>query len=98
MQQKILANLHTAAVGGHSGILVTYQRVKQLFSWPGLRKDVQEFVQHCDICQRAKSEHVKYPGLLQPLEVPSQSWQVITMDFIEGLPRSASFDCTGYCG
>ncbi|BAS91692.1 Os04g0682600, partial [Oryza sativa Japonica Group] len=36
---------------------------------------------------------VKYPGLLQPLEVPSQSWQVITMDFIEGLPRSASFDC-----
>ncbi|XP_066166261.1 uncharacterized protein [Oryza sativa Japonica Group] len=93
LQQKILANLHTAAVGGHSGILVTYQRVKQLFSWPGLRKDVQEFVQHCDIFQRAKSGHVKYPGLLQPLEVPSQSWQVITMDFIEGLPRSASFDC-----
>lgn len=93
LQQKILANLHTAAVGGHSGILVTYQRVKQLFSWPGMRKDVQEFVQHCDICQRAKSEHVKYPGLLQPLEVPSQSWQVITMDFIEGLPKSASFDC-----
>jgi hypothetical protein len=32
VQQKILANLHTAAVGGHSGIHVTYQRVKQLFA------------------------------------------------------------------
>lgn len=30
LQQQVLANLHTAALGGHSGIQVTYQRVKQL--------------------------------------------------------------------
>lgn len=93
VQQKILANLHTAAIGGHSGIQVTYQRIKQLFAWPGLRADVVRFVQSCDICQRAKSEHVRYPGFLQPLPVPDQYWQVVSLDFIEGLPRSASFNC-----
>lgn len=51
LQQQVLANLHTAALGGHSGIQVTYQRVKQLFAWPGLRQTVQDFVQSCAVCQ-----------------------------------------------
>jgi hypothetical protein len=41
-----------------------YQRVKKLFSWPNLKQTVQDFVQHCDVCQRAKAEHTKLPGLL----------------------------------
>lgn len=93
VQQKIIANLHTAAIGGHSVINVTYQRIKQLFAWPRLRATVTEFVSACSVCQQAKSEHVKYPGLLQTLPVPEHSWQMVSLDFIEGLPRSASFNC-----
>ncbi|XP_066354680.1 uncharacterized protein [Miscanthus floridulus] len=43
--------------------------------------------------QRAKPDHAKYPGLLSPLPVPAESWQVISMDFIEGLPRSGAANC-----
>ena len=93
MQLAIISTLHNTAVGGHSVGFVTYQKVKQLFTWKSMKKMVTEFVAQCQICQQAKSERVKYPGLLQPLPVPKFAWQVVTTDFIEGLPKSHSYDC-----
>lgn len=57
-----------------------------------MKSVVAKFVQECEICQHAKVEHIKQPGLLQPLDVPNQAWQVVYMDFIEGLPKSPKFD------
>ncbi|KAH9699109.1 hypothetical protein KPL71_024219 [Citrus sinensis] len=43
----------------------------------------------CDNCQRNKHENVLSPGLLQPLPIPEHNWTDISMDFIEGLPKSS---------
>jgi transposase InsO family protein len=93
MHQKILHALHASATGGHSGFHANYHRVKHSFCWPSMKKHIQQFVAKCIVCQQAKSERVAYPGLLEPLKTPSGSWQVITMDFITGLPKSSGFDC-----
>lgn len=53
-----------------------------------MKQDVYKWVKHCEVCQINKGENVKYPGLLQPLPLPVSIWSHITMDFIEGLPRS----------
>jgi len=53
-----------------------------------MKQMVTAFVQHCQICQQAKTERIKSPGLLQPLPVPSQAWEIVCLDFIEGLPTS----------
>lgn len=45
-----------------------------------------------DICQRVKEENVSTTGFLQPLPISERNWTEITMDFIEGLPRSHRYE------
>ena len=66
----------------------TYQRVSAILYWKGLWKTVREWVRQCVICQQNKLEHIAYPGLLQPLPVPQSIFTDISMDFIEGMPKS----------
>lgn len=84
--------LHDSGLGGHCGIAGTYNKIKSLFAWPSLKKDVKQYVSQCQVCQKAKPEHSKAAGFLQPLPIPDQAWQIISMDFIEGLPKSKRFD------
>lgn len=44
LRTKLISALHSSAIGGHSGGKATYQRLKHLFHWTGLRRDVEEFV------------------------------------------------------
>lgn len=57
-----------------------------------MTKFVHEYVDTCDICARTKSFPKKPIGLLQPNDVPQGPWQIITSDFIVGLPKSDGFD------
>jgi hypothetical protein len=85
---KICSSLHSSPIGGHSGITATYHRVKRIFHWHQLRKLVEAFVSECPVYQRSKSQHCHYPGLLEPLPIPDIAWTFISMDFVEGLPKS----------
>jgi hypothetical protein len=55
-----------------------------------MKNSIKDYVASCSICQQSKSDRSKYPGLLQPLLVPDQAWDVISMEFVEGLPRYAN--------
>jgi hypothetical protein len=88
---KLISTFHASTLGGHSGIQATYQRLKKLFFWQGMKQVVEFFVKQCDVCQKAKHELCKYPGLLHPLPIPQQSWSDISLDFIEGLPNSNGY-------
>jgi hypothetical protein len=93
LQQQNFQALHPSVVGGHSGFPVTYRRMKQLFAWSEMKIDTLSLVKACTVCQQAKPNRSKYPGLLSPLPIPDGAWQTISLDFIEGLPRSGSANC-----
>jgi hypothetical protein len=74
LQNKLIDALHDSMVGGHSGVPVTYRRLKQYFAWKGMNAVVHDYVQSCMICQQAKLEKIKSPRLLQSLPIPTKSW------------------------
>jgi len=91
LQTKLIATFHSSAIRGHSGVLATYNRLTRHFYWKGMKKDVDSYVQQCSVCQQAKHNHSHPAGLLQPLPIPDGVWQDLSMDFIEGLPKSEGY-------
>ena len=53
-----------------------------------MKRDVIRFVEKCLTCQQIKAEHQRPTGTLQPLEIPEQKLEQVTMDFVSGLPRT----------
>lgn len=90
LRNKILEWLHGLGIGGHSGRDATMQRMKALFYWKGLSKDILAFIRSCGVCQTCKYDNSASPGLIQPLPIPESIWTDISMDFIDGLPLSFS--------
>lgn len=90
IRSKILESFHASSISGHSGMRATYHRIKKLFYWLRLKKNVELFVAECPVCQVTKSKHTHILGLLNPLEISDMAWTHISIDFIEGLPKSDS--------
>ncbi|KAJ9555024.1 hypothetical protein OSB04_009638 [Centaurea solstitialis] len=90
--QKLFKEFHATPVGGHTGESRTYQRMASELFWVGMRKDISKMVSECEICQRNKVLSGSPAGLLQPLALPTMVWSDITMDFIEGLPKSGGWN------
>lgn len=88
----LIGEFHTTPIVGHSGETKTYQRLAAELYWIGMHKDVTRFVQECTICQQNKYLATTPAGLLQPIPLPAQVWEEVTLDFIEGLPRSEGWD------
>jgi len=58
------------------------------FFWPNMKNEVAEFLARCLECQQVKVEHQHPFRLLQPLPIPEWKWEIISIDFITGLPKN----------
>src|SRR3954470_22135794 len=58
-----------------------------------MNNDIRDYVKSCDLCQYIKASQQVPAGLLQPLPIPKQPWDQVSMDFIVQLPTTkAGFD------
>ncbi|GJP43304.1 hypothetical protein CLOM_g2785 [Closterium sp. NIES-68] len=88
LRQLLLEEYHDVLYAGHFGSNKTLTGIAKHYYWPRMADDIQKFVTSCTTCQRMKSSKQKKAGLLQPLPVPEQPWQVVSLDFITGLPTT----------
>jgi hypothetical protein len=84
----ILKEMHNVPYVGHPGYQKMVIAVKSHYYWPDMKKEIVEYITRCMECQRVKAEHRHPAGLLQPLPIPEWKWEMVTMDFITGLPRT----------
>ncbi|MCO5604452.1 hypothetical protein L7F22_058618 [Adiantum nelumboides] len=90
LREKVMIECHCPPYTGHRGIATPMEGIERYFYWPRLKKDVEEFVRSCLVCQKVKFDRHKARGLLQPLTIPTRPWESIAMDFIFDLPRTQS--------
>jgi len=57
-----------------------------------MKLDVDSYVKQCLVCQLSKHSNSHPMGLLQTLPIPEGVCQDLSMDFIEGLPKSQGYN------
>ena len=86
LRQELMREAHDSPYAGHFGAAKTMDLVGRSYWWPRMHQDIRHHVEICDICQRNKSRSGKIPGELNPLPIPDDRWQSVSMDFVVELP------------
>ncbi|GKA07161.1 putative reverse transcriptase domain-containing protein [Tanacetum coccineum] len=74
----------------HPGVDKMYYDLRDMYWWPGMKRDIAIYDSKCLTCAKVKAEHQRSSGLLQQPEIPEWKWDKITMNLITKLPRSRS--------
>jgi hypothetical protein len=92
LRRRIVSLCHDTKIAGHPGRFKTLELVSRNYWWPNMSRYVGQYVLHCDLCLRTKAQRRLPVGELQPLPIPEDRWDTISVDFISELPESGGYD------
>jgi hypothetical protein len=93
LRVRVMSEIHdTISEGAHGGYHRTYNRLAATYYWPRMSRHLKKYTSSCDICQKAKPRRHAPVGLLRPIPIPTQPFEVLSMDFIPELPASNGFN------
>ena len=55
------------SMAGHIGVEQTLQRIRRRFLWPGVAKDMKNYVQSCLECQKVSKRPMKVALMKMPI-------------------------------
>ncbi|GKC76951.1 putative reverse transcriptase domain-containing protein, partial [Tanacetum coccineum] len=84
----IMDGAHNSKYSVHPGANKMYHDLRDMYWWPGMKRDIGTYVSKCLTCSKVKAEHQIPSGLLQQPKISEWKKDKITMDFITKLPRS----------
>ena len=86
LRNLILSEARRKVYMAHPGVTKMSENLRPLFFWKVMKGDIVDYVARCLKCEQVKDEHRHPIGLLQPHSISESKWEVISMDFIVGLP------------
>lgn len=94
LRQEVLSRAHDSPICAHGGMTKTIHLLRRNFFWPGLVKDVREYVRKCETCKATKAPNfIMKPPMGNPI-ISCRPFQRLYIDFLGPYPRSKS----GYVG
>jgi len=92
LRGEIIRLHHDTPVGGHRGRWKTAELVTRNYWWPGVTKEVERYMDRCNVYQRYKNRSEAPVGKLMPNAIPEKLWSHISADFITKLPLAQGYD------
>jgi len=87
LRKMLLEEGHKSRLSIHPGMTKMYKDLKATFLWTNMKTYVDDYVASCLVCQKARIEHQRSDGTLEPLDIPQWKWDNISMDFVTHLLR-----------
>lgn len=94
LRHKTIVNAHELPSASHGGIDKTLDLVRRHFYWPGLSKDVREFVLKCEVCKQTKAPNYTLRPPMGKAFTAERPFQHFYMDFLGPYPRSKNGNTT----
>ena len=79
LRERIMEWYHIQLV--HPGSTRMISTIQASMYWHGMKKDVEQYVKTCDVCQRCKKQKKKY-GHLPPKKAETIPWKRVNVDLI----------------
>ena len=92
----MISRHHNDPLTGHFGIDKTRKLVGRKYYWPSLRRDVESYVQGCDVCLASKAVIHKPYDDLQSLPILTHLWKDLSMGFETKLQLSSDWKGNSY--
>ena len=90
LQKQLLQQAHV----GHPGIVRMKRKLRDTYWWPGMDKDIGEFIRHCLPCQDSSKSAPKMKIPEKTIPTPTVSWKKIAIDItgpFANAPRNMSY-------
>lgn len=81
MIQNILNMYHNSLLAGHVGFERMRNNIKKYYFWPGMHKDIKEYIKNCNICEQSKiNRHTKNPMIIS--DTATEPFQKLYIDLV----------------
>ena len=79
---NILYEFHNTPVGGHNGFSRTIRKIKSVYIWDNMTKEIKEYVKNCHSCQINKLTRKKTKVPMEITTTSKQPFEKIFMDIV----------------
>ena len=85
LRAEIIWIHYNVLAAGYRDLWKTTELVTRNYWWPGVIRDVERYVEGCDMCQQMKNRTEEIAGKLKLSEVLEKPWTHLIVDFITKL-------------